>query len=89
MAALRVDVVDVDMLVLRVDVLVLRVETLVLRVDMLVLRVDVVDVYELRVAHVVGNSLVFLKLSATRFDPLPTETSNLTFMLSSRYIFKG
>jgi hypothetical protein len=54
----------------------------VLEVEVVVV-VDVVDVFGLRVAHVVGNSLVFLKLSATRFAPVPTETSNLTLVLSS------
>lgn len=53
-------------------------------VDVVVeLVVDVIDVVELRVPHVACNSLVFLKLSATLLDPLPTETSNLTLVLSS------
>lgn len=53
-----------------------------LEVDVVV-DVVVVDVFGLRAAHVVGKSLVFLKLSATRLAPVPTETSNLTLVLSS------
>ena len=80
MLVLRVDVVDVFVLKVDViDVFVLRVDV----IDVLELRVDVVDVDEFRVAHVVGKSTVFLKLSAIWLDPLPTETSNLTLVLAS------
>jgi hypothetical protein len=90
---LRVDVIDVDVLVtilvlgvdvINVDVfvtiLVLRVDVIDVDVAVLVL---VVDIFWLRIAHVVGNVLVSLKLSATRLDPLPMETSNLTSVLAN------